>query len=262
MLMHTSIYQDKTFADYWNQRAGGEGEAYKHLILDPLMFELVGGFAGKDVLELGCGNGYLGPQFVRRGAKRVIMMDFSEHNLRHAAEKCSDPRVSFLQQDATQPWEVADDSLDVVYSNMMLNEVENSKTPIEEAYRVLRSGGALAFSVTHPAWDLYVYAQEKAGVSSGKIIGLGGYFARGYARYQMGGASKNRPELIKKYGGQDFMVEHYHHTVGDYFSQLVGAGFSVKQLLEPELTDELLRHSPKFADYADNPVSLVFYCIK
>lgn len=167
--MQKSLYQDETFANYWNERAGDAGEAYKKYVLDPLMFQLVGDFKGKIVLELGCGNGYLASKLLEQSPKQIIMMDLSEYNLRHAAARCSDPKVIFLQQDATESWKVKTSSVDIIYSNMMLNEVENIKTPIEEAFRVLRKKGIFVFSVTHPAWDLFMYAQEKAGMPSKKV---------------------------------------------------------------------------------------------
>lgn len=259
--MQKSLYQDEKFANYWNERAGDNGEAYKKYVLDPLMFKLVGNFRHKVILELGCGNGYLAQKLLEQSPKQIIMTDISEHNLRHAALKCSDQRVSFLQQDATEPWKLDPSSFDVIYSNMMLNEVEDIKTPIEEAFRALHSGGVFVFSVTHPAWDLFIYAQEKAGLPSKKIKHLGGYFRRGFAKFLMGGDSKTNPELKEKYG-QEFEVEHYQRPIADYFNQLIDAGFVVSRLLEPELTEELLENSPRFAAYADNPVGLIFYCTK
>src|SRR5581483_10568560 len=192
--MQKSLYQDKTFATYWNDRAGDEGEAYKRYVLDPLMFKLVGKFKDKVVLDLGCGNGYLAPKLLRQSPKQIIMMDISEHNLEHARAKCADPKVSFLQQDATGPWRVDSARIDVIYSNMMLNEIEDIKTPINEAFRVLRESGVFIFSVTHPAWDLFVYAQEKAGRPSKKIKELRGYFWRGFSKFIMSGDSRNKPE--------------------------------------------------------------------
>jgi ubiquinone/menaquinone biosynthesis C-methylase UbiE len=259
--MQKSLYQDKTFADYWNERAGDAGEVYKRYVLDPLMFNVMGTLKGKAVLELGCGNGYLGQRFLEQSVEKVIMMDISEYNLRHAAAKCEDQRVTFLQHDATTPWNVDPSSVDVVYSNMMLNEVANIETPIREAFRVLKTNGVFIFSVTHPAWDLYVYAQEKAGTPSEKIKGLGGYFRRGFAKFVMGGDSKTNRELMAPHG-KGFEVEHFQRPISDYFNQLVDAGFTIKQFIEPEMTKELLQNKPAFAEYADNPIGLVFYCIK
>lgn len=261
MSMQKSLYQDATFARYWNDRAGETGEVYKRYVLDPLMFEIVGDFKDKIIIELGCGNGYLASKLVERQPARIIMADISKYNLQYAAKKCQDPRVSFLEQDATETWKIETASVDIVYSNMMLNEIENIKTPIREAFRVLKDDGVFVFSVTHPAWDLFMYAQEKAGAPSGKIKELGGYFRRGFAQYLMGGDNKTNPKLKGKYG-KEFAVEHYQRPVSDYFNQLAEARFVVKRLLEPEPTTELLREAPRFAGHADHPIGLIFYCIK
>lgn len=256
-----SFYQNPKFAEYWNERAGKGGEIYKRLILDPLMFKIVGSLNNKVILELGCGNGYLGPVFVTQKSKRIILLDISKYNLQFAKEKCNDSKIIFLEQDATKKWKVDSNSIDVVYSNMMLNEVENIKTPIKEAFRVLKNNGVFIFSVTHPAWDLYVFAQEVVGVKSNKISGLGNYFRRGFAKFIMGAHSKTNPSLAEKYN-QEFEIEHYQRPLSDYFNELINTGFCVRKIIEPELTNELLQENPRFSDYKNHPVGLVFYSKK
>ncbi len=259
--MTKSLYQDETFANYWNDRAGDAGEAYKRYVLDPLMLEQIGSLKGKTIIELGCGNGYLAPKLLEQDPKQIIMMDISSYNLQHAAEKTKDERVSFVEHDATEPWKLESTSVDTIYSNMMLNEIEDIISPIQEAFRVTKNGGTFIFSVTHPAWDLYEYAQEKSGNPSTKVKGLGGYFRRGFAKFLMGAGSKTNPELKEKYG-KEFEVEHYQRPVSDYFNALVDAGFTVDRLLEPELNEGILQHAPRFSVYADNPIGLIFYCTK
>ena len=253
-----SLYQNKQFAEYWNKRAGDNGEAYKAYILDPIMFRLVGSFFHKTVLELGCGNGYLARKFMEKCVKKLILLDISKHNLEFARKKWSDEKTEFVEQDATTRWKIKTNSIDVVYSNMMLNEVADIKTPISEASRVLRKTGIFIFSVTHPAWDLYVFAQEKCGIKSKKMKDLGNYFRKGYAQYIMG---VDNPKLVKEYG-REFKVKHYQRPLSDYFNTLVGAGFTVKRIIEPQLTSELLKKNRRFECYKDHPIGLIFYCKK
>lgn len=256
-----SIYQNKTFANYWNKRAGEEGEVYKKYILDPIMFDLVGSFQNKVVLEVGCGNGYLAKKFLEKQPVKVILMDISEHNIEFAKQKAKSENLEFIVADATLPWSLESESIDIIYSNMMLNEVEDIQIPISEAYRVLKREGIFVFSVTHPAWDLFIYAQEKVGVRSKKIKRLGNYFRRGNSEYIMGGDSKTNPDLAKEYN-QEFVVEHYQRPISDYFNPLTSVGFQVGKISEPEPTEELLKHNPRFKDYEDHPVGLIFFAIK
>jgi ubiquinone/menaquinone biosynthesis C-methylase UbiE len=105
---------------------------------------------------------------------------------------------------------------------MMLNEIRNIKTPITEVCRILKANGEFVFSVTHPSWDLYIFAQEKAGITSKKIKNLGNYFKRGFAKYIMGSDSKTNPDLAKEYD-QEFEVQHYQRPISDYFNTLADA---------------------------------------
>ncbi len=256
-----SIYQNKQFAEYWNKGAGDSGEVYKRYVLDPIMFKLVNYFSNKTVLELGCGNGYLAQNFIKKKVKKLILTDISKHNLEFAKQKFQNDNIEYLEQDATNKWKVGSSSIDIIYSNMMLNEVENIKTPISESFRVLKKNGIFVFSVTHPSWDLFIFAQEKAGIKSKKIKNLGNYFRRGFAKYIMGSDSKTNPDLAKEFT-KEFEVEHYQRPLSDYFNALIEAGFKVDKIIEPELTKELLKNNHRFEEYEDHPIGLIFCCSK
>lgn len=255
-----SIYRDKTFAEYWNERAGDVGEVYKRFVLDPLLFKELGGFKGKAVLELGCGNGYLAKKFLDEDVEKLILVDISEHNLEYAAQKVDSPKVQFLLQDATRAWQVDEQSVDVIYSNMMLNEVEDIGSVCAEAFKVLASGGVFAFSTTHPAWDLFIYAQQQVGVEPRKVKGLGGYFRRGYSKFIMSTSDRSSGHTKKR--DENFEVEHFQRPVSDYFTAVKQAGFTIEKFIEPELTKEILEAAPRFKDYLDRPISMVLICSK
>lgn len=256
-----SLYQNKEFAEFWNKRAGDSGEVYKRYILDPIMFKLVKYFSNKTVLELGCGNGYLAKKFITKKTKKLILTDISKHNLNFAKQNFTNNKIEYLEQDATKKWRVNTNSIDIIYSNMMLNEVENIKTPMYESFRVLKKNGIFIFSVTHPSWDLFIFAQEKAGVKSKKIKNLGNYFRKWFAKYIMGWDNKSNPDLVK-WANKRFEVEHYQRPLSDYFNTLVEAGFNVKKIIEPELTQWILKDYPRFKEYENHPIGLIFYCSK
>ncbi len=171
-----SIYHDITFAEFWNNRSGDQGEDYKRYILDPLMLKLVGSLENKTVLELGCGNGYMAQKFINSGASRIVLMDISTENLKYAKEKANNHKIELVEHDATCPWPFQNEEFYTVYSNMMLNEVQNIETPINEAFRVLKKEGKFIFSILHPAFLLFFYAQQQVGTNSGKFKNLKGYF--------------------------------------------------------------------------------------
>lgn len=245
-----SLYQTQDFAEFWNNRAGYDGEPYKRYVLDPIMLKKLGSINGKVILELGCGNGYLAKTFLKQQPKKVILTDLSKFNLMHTAEKITDRRVEITRMDATRAWNIPDSSLHYIYSNMMLNEVKNIKTPMEEAYRCLKPKGQFIFSVTHPSWDLFNYAQGLAGKPSAKMKGLKGYFERSFASF------------IMKSEEKEYSVSHFHRPLSDYFQTLKNVGFDIEDIIEPQLNATLLKYHPRFASYKDHPVGLIFSCRK
>jgi ubiquinone/menaquinone biosynthesis C-methylase UbiE len=250
-----NLFEDKDFAEYWDQFAGAQGDDYKRFVIDPLMFELAAPLSGRDLVELGCGNGYLGGRFLLEGARTAILTDYSQANLDLAKQKFDDPRISYARLDVLQKWDLPDNSVDVLYSNFMLNEIDELKFPFQEAFRVLRPNGTFVFSVTHPSWDLYEFAREKAGQESRIIEGLGNYFQRRFTKFIIGDSSQ-KTTLVEKFGKR-FELQHYQRPLSDYVNDLIDAGFRIEKLLEPELAQELLKHNPGYADFQDHPVGLI-----
>lgn len=255
-----SAYQDKEFSDFWNQISGARGQTYKKYVIDPEMFKLLGSIKNKVVLDLGCGNGYLGQVFLNKGAKKIILFDVSRANIDHAKKRCSSPKAEFLCQDGTKEWKIRSKSLDIIFSDMMLNEVKNIKTPIKEAARVLKKGGLFVFAVTHPAWDLFEYAKKKFTGASPIIPKAGPYFFRGYNHFIMSTES-----LKPKKGGeykQSYNVGHFQRPIEDYFNTTVQADFTIKKIVEPELTSRLLKNFSGYKEMTEHPIGLIFLAVR
>ncbi len=251
-----SAYQDPQMAEFWDSISGEKGQTYKRYVVRPSMFRLVRTFRKKDILEVGCGNGYLGPIFIRAGANRVLMMDISKDNLKIAQNRNKSKKVKFLNHDATRKWPLRPSTFDVVYSDMMLNEVKNIKVPIEESYRCLRKGGQLVIAVTHPAWDLFEYARRTFEGSSPTIPEAGPYFERKYCEYIM--STNSLGAKYSEHYKRNFAVEHFQRPLSDYFDHLINAGFKVERLVEPELPESLLKQYPRYRKMSVHPIGLIF----
>lgn len=109
---------------------------------------------GEAILDAGCGTGKYTMEFSRRGA-RVTGIDFSAEMLACARQKC--PRVEFLMADLTRRLPFPDGTFDKINCAQTLKHLQKLKRPMRELARVLRPGGILVFSVTHPEmnWDGY-----------------------------------------------------------------------------------------------------------
>jgi len=136
--------------------------------------DLIG--ADKVVLDLGCGYG----EFINHiSASKKYGMDLNPD-----APKFLNKEVSFLEQDCSMEWSVADASLDVVFTSNFFEHLPNkaslSKT-LEQAHRCLRPGGkiiCLGPNIKYlpgAYWDFWDHFLELTELSLAEGLQLHGY---------------------------------------------------------------------------------------
>ena len=189
-------------------------------------WNLLGDVSGLDVLEIGSGSAPCSRWLAGRGA-RVVAMDLSIGMLRVGAERASRATgpastVPLIQADAGRlPF--ADASFDVAFSAFGgIPFVADTAGAMAEAARILRPGGRFVFSVNHPMRWIFLDHPGPEG-----LMAVFPYFDRSpYTEYDD--------------DGNLLYVEH-HRTVGDRVRELVGAGFVLEDLIEPEWPEWLDR---------------------
>lgn len=115
---------------------------------------LLGDTRERDVLELGCGGARWSIALARSGA-RVVGLDFSWRQLRHAAREVRKSRVKFplVRADAEHlPFEPG--SFDVVFCDWGAMTFCDPYRTVPEVGRVLRPGGRFAFATASPIFAL------------------------------------------------------------------------------------------------------------
>jgi SAM-dependent methyltransferase len=132
-----------------------DGAAYERLmgrwsrrLAEPFL-DFTGARPGDRVLDVGSGTGSLAFALRRRvGDGRIVGIDFSEAYVTYAAEKNTDPRVSFRVADAcAMPF--SDAAFDRVLSLLVLQFVPGPERAVAEMRRVARPGATVAATV----WD-------------------------------------------------------------------------------------------------------------
>jgi SAM-dependent methyltransferase len=177
--------------------------------------------AGRRVLEIGCGAAPCGRWLAAQGAFTVAF-DLSARQLRHA-QLLNDPKgpgtVGLVQADARQI-PIRDASIEFACSAYgALPFVADSAMVLGEIHRVLRPGGRLVFSVTHPVrWAL----PDDPG--PGGLTISSSYFDR-------------TPYVESDADGRATYVEH-HRTFGDRVREIVAAGFTLTDVVEPEWPED------------------------
>ncbi|MBI9114919.1 class I SAM-dependent methyltransferase [Sanguibacter suaedae] len=171
---------------------------------------------GRRVLEVGAGAAQCGRWLASRGVD-VVSTDVSARMLAEGAamNRRTGRAVPLVQADARAlPFE--DSSVDVAFSAYgAIPFVPDAIAVHTEVARVLRPGGRWVFSVTHPVRWAFPDDPSVRGLTATRS-----YFDR-------------RPYAETDETGVVTYAE-YHRTVGDHVRDVVAAGLTLVDLVEPE----------------------------
>ncbi len=144
------------FGYWYDDKQGEVGDNWHRTLIDPGLFARIGILPpGTRVLDLGCGNGYLCRRLARAGA-RVVGVDRSPELLERArARERTEPLgVVYVETDAADLRPLGDAEFDLAIANMSLLDIEDAATSLRELGRVIRPGGRLVASISHPCFDI------------------------------------------------------------------------------------------------------------
>lgn len=173
---------------------------------------LLGPVRGRRVLEIGCGAAQ-GSRWLESAGATVVGTDLSLGML--AAGRAAGAGLPMALCDgAALPF--ADGSFDLVVTAYgVIPFVADSAAVMGEARRVLRPGGRFVFSTTHPIRWAFPDDPGPEG-----LVAQASYFDRA-------------PYVEEDDQGQVVYVEH-HRTLGDRVREIVAAGLTLVDLVEPE----------------------------
>lgn len=143
------------------------------------LLDAAGVGAGRQVLDVACGPGFVAAAAAERGAV-ARGLDFSAAML--AVARARHPAVAFDQGDA-EALAYADGAFDAVVSNFGIHHLPSPLKALGETYRVLRPSGRLAFTiwgapVANIGWKLIFDAIRRHGdMAASHAPAAGGGFA-------------------------------------------------------------------------------------
>jgi SAM-dependent methyltransferase len=198
--MHDGQPMYEPFADAFDEHAADS--AYNAHYDRPVVRDLVGDADGLRVLDAGCGPGFLAAELVAAGAT-VTAFDASPRLVALADERLAG-RAEVRLWDLGSPltW-VPDESVDVAVLALVIHHLPRRDLALAELFRVLRPGGALVVSTTHPTADW---------------LRLGGsYFAVA--------------EVTETWHG-DWPVTFWRQPLSAWCDEFTAAGFLIERLVE------------------------------
>lgn len=113
------------------------------------LLDLLGDLDGKEVLDAGCGQGYLSRMLAARGA-RVTGIDLSPRLIAKARERDPDGRVDYRLADLSQPLPELEGRFDLVGSYLVLNDVRDYRGFAATLASLAKPGARIVLGFNNP----------------------------------------------------------------------------------------------------------------
>ena len=233
-------------AEAWTMLARAGYDVYRDHLNTPAFFALLPDVAGLSGLDIGCGEGHNTRLLARRGA-RVTAIDIAEALVARARQAEADKPLGIEYRVASAvALPFADQAFDFAVGFMSFMDMPETDRALAEAFRVLRPGGFLQFSICHPCFDTPHRRNLRNACSRTYAIEVGDYFRNLDGEVTEWLFSAAPPGATA--GLTRFRVPRFTRRLSQWLNLLVDVGFRLERFAEPRPSDEVVRECPALQD--------------
>lgn len=237
-------------AETWTRHARAGYDRYRDVLNTPAFLGMLPPVAGLRGLDIGCGEAGNTAHLVRAGA-RMTALDFSPTFLRHA--RAAHPTIRFVRADAgAMPF--ADGAFDFTTAFMSLMDMPHHEQVVAEAWRVLRPGGFLQFSILHPCFVPPHRRNIRDDQGQPVALEIGGYFDHIDGRLDRWWFGTTPAD--ERARTEPFREPRFHRTLSHWLNLVAETGFRLEQLGEPRADPATAAAEPYVADTRVAPLFL------
>ena len=241
-------------AEAWAERVRTGTDHNRTHVLDPATLDLLGDVYGKQILDLGCGEGRFCRILAQRGAS-LTGVDLSSRMIDLAREvEANEPLgVAYHVSDAADLSFLPNSSYDIVLAYLSLFDVPDYHSAIREAARVLVPSGRFVFSISHPCFTMPGAGWETRYPNS--------FRDQDRLFYKVDDYLPARSYEVKIWPTSNPIVNH-HRPLSEYAHALKAAGFVIRDIFEPTPDAKLVEQLDFWRGYFRIAVFIMFECVK
>jgi ubiquinone/menaquinone biosynthesis C-methylase UbiE len=233
-------------ADSWTKLVRMGYDVYRDYLNTPAFFAMLPNVDGLSGLDIGCGEGHNTRLLAKSGA-RMMAIDIAEVFISHAKEAEADEHLGIDYRVASAvELPFADSTFDFATGFMSFMDVPETDRVLAEAYRVLKPGGFLQVSISHPCFDTPHRRNLRDSNRKTYAIEVGEYF-RGRDGEIDEWLFKAAPREVKQ-GLPKFKIPRFSRTLSQWLNVVIESGFLLERIAEPRPSDETVAACPELQD--------------
>lgn len=231
---HAEEFHDE-IADWYSERKKG---SYEFKIQLPVILNLLGDLQGKSLIDIGCGPGVYSVEFAKRGAD-VLGVDISQKMLDKARNNASTANVKLTLRKSDAHSLPSTDGLFDIAVLILMNL--NTKV-VEEVARILKPGGLLLFSDTHPMIESKG-RWEGNGIGASRVVE--DYFSQDKKEWRMSMSPSGEWVRAQEPSPERTIILRYHkRTIEQSVNMIADGGFRILRIVEPKPGEDVKKSDP------------------
>ena len=244
----------------WTKLARLGYDRSRNLINSPAFFKMLPDISKLKGLDIGCGEGYNTRIAAKLGAE-ITAIDISKVFIKYAKEyEEKEPLGIEYRVASGTNLLFSNNHFDFAIATMSLMDMADNEKAIEEAYRVIKTGGFLQFSIMHPCFASqdYEWIKDVNGKRTGFIVK--DYFKNldgELEEWIFGAAPKKITDKMNK-----FKIPRFSRTLSEWLNLLLQKGYVLEEFCEPSADAEILRKYPEEYTSRIIPYFLIIRCRK